>query len=663
MSSDDATIATLLTIQEYLQKYFSLFIIFITSIGNICNFIVFLYIPPLNKHPNALFVIASAIGSFIFVNTALWSTVINMFTKFNLTNQSLFWCKVYTWFYYSTGCFSFMCHCFAALGQCLLVSQTILWQQFLTRTKTKVIIIITAIIWLLIFIPLPLFNHLVRTVSGTFSCRNSLQIISAYANYWIVVGYYLLPTLLIFILIILTFYYLRQLLQRRRHIEGVITRMMLIQMFVILLSGIPAATCAIYSIVTMKVPKTRLRSSYEATIYLIFILLTFLTNGASFWIYLFTSATFRKHIEVNGARWTPEKANAWYAEQPWYFGANFVPSSSVNVIDMWRTFDTVTIERELEWASSINMNVMRVFLHVLFYQQDAAGYLEKINDFLTIADRFKIKVIFVLFDECWRPDPKLGPQPEPIPGQHNSQWVRCPGQALLLDQSKWFLLKRYTRDILSHFSTDSRVVIWDLYNEPQGSHQVPIVLPLLHEIYSAAIAADPNQPLTFGIAGPLNEPLAQFELETSDIISFHNYSPLDNLMEQVTTLRQFNRPLICTEYMARTIGSTFHTHTVYFYKENIGAVNWGLVAGKTQTYFPWGSPVNASIPLVWFHDIFNASGKPYSIYEVQFFKDLQQTTLQSFLAKNLMKLIMLLCFVFSMIFAYLTRKSFTNSMK
>ena len=222
-----------------------------------------------------------------------------------------------------------------------------------------------------------------------------------------------------------------------------------------------------------------------------------------------------------------------------------------------------------------------------------------------------------------------------------------------------FISIRYTSDILSRFSHDSRVIIWDLYNEPQGSHQVPIVLPLLREIYSAAVAADPDQPLTIGIAGPLAETLAQFELEASDIISFHNYSPLANLMIEVAQLRQFNRPLICTEYMARTIGSTFHTNTIYFQKENIGAVNWGLVAGKTQTYFPWGSPVNASIPLVWFHDIFNATGKPYSPYEVQFFKDLRESNSQSFVSKKLMTLLMLLCFFFFVVFKYLSRKALT----
>ncbi len=147
-------------------------------------------------------------------------------------------------------------------------------------------------------------------------------------------------------------------------------------------------------------------------------------------------------LDVNSARWTPEQANRWYEDQPLFFGGNFIPSSAVNVIDMWQTYDVSTIERELRWASQINMNIMRVFLHILFYQQDAQAFYKKIDGFLTIADRLNIKIMFVLFDECWLPNPKLGPQPAPIPGVHNSQWVRCPGQAWIQNTTTWPFLKQ-----------------------------------------------------------------------------------------------------------------------------------------------------------------------------------------------------------------------------
>lgn len=148
---------------------------------------------------------------------------------------------------------------------------------------------------------------------------------------------------------------------------------------------------------------------------------------------------------VDSARWTPEQAYRWYNNQPWFFGGNFLPSTAVNTIDMWQTFDVLTMDRELRWASQINMNIMRVFLHFLFYQQNPQAYYQKIDAFLTIADQYNIKILFVLFDECWLPNPKLGPQPDPIPGVHNSQWVRCPGQAMVADNTTWPLLKQCVR--------------------------------------------------------------------------------------------------------------------------------------------------------------------------------------------------------------------------
>jgi len=180
---------------------------------------------------------------------------------------------------------------------------------------------------------------------------------------------------------------------------------------------------------------------------------------------------------------------------------------------------------------------------------------------------------------------------------------------------------RYTSDVITRFGNDSRVAIWDLYNEPSGS---PLVLQLLEQVYTTAVRANPQQPLTSApFTTDLSGAIPQFQINSSDIITFHNYAPLSGTMENIVALRQFNRPLICSEYMARSAGSTFHTHTKYYHAEKIGAINWGLVAGKTQTYFPWGSKPNTPIPLVWFHDIFNNTGEPYSPYEIQFFKDLK----------------------------------------
>jgi hypothetical protein len=70
--------------------------------------------------------------------------------------------------------------------------------------------------------------------------------------------------------------------------------------------------------------------------------------------------------------------------------------------------------------------------------------------------------------------------------------------------------------------------------------------------------------------------------------------------------------------MARHNGSTFEEVLPVLKNYNIGAYNWGFVAGKTQTHYPWDSWNKKYLdePEVWFHDIFHASGKPYSQREI-----------------------------------------------
>jgi len=74
-------------------------------------------------------------------------------------------------------------------------------------------------------------------------------------------------------------------------------------------------------------------------------------------------------------RWSEERANAWAEEQGWIVGANFVPSTAQNQIEMWQasTFDPVTINWELGYAKDIGMNSMRVFLHYLVWQEYPEG--------------------------------------------------------------------------------------------------------------------------------------------------------------------------------------------------------------------------------------------------------------------------------------------------
>jgi Cellulase (glycosyl hydrolase family 5) len=347
------------------------------------------------------------------------------------------------------------------------------------------------------------------------------------------------------------------------------------------------------------------------------------------------------------SRWSEQKANDWYAHQPWLVGSNFIPKDAINELEMWQqdTFDPAEIDKELGWAEGLGMNTMRVFLHDLLWQQDAAGFQKRIDQFLTIASRHHIRPLFVLFDSCWDPMPHLGLQHPPIPGVHNSGWVQSPGAKALADPAQYPRLKQYVQGVVGAFAKDDRILGWDVWNEP-GSDQtdnyprtelksqdkVARVAALLPQAFEWAREMNPMQPLTSGVyevdtsvdENSLEE-LEKIQVRESDIITFHNYSWPESFKDEIAWLRRFHRPIICTEFMARSVGSTFDGTLPIAKQERVGAINWGFVAGKTQTYYPWESwhhPYILDQPPVWFHEVLHEDGRPYRQAEVDLIREL-----------------------------------------
>ena len=322
--------------------------------------------------------------------------------------------------------------------------------------------------------------------------------------------------------------------------------------------------------------------------------------------------------------WQAKKANKWYKKQGWIVGCNFLPSTAINQLEMWQaeTFDTATINRELSWAENIGFNTVRVYLHDLAWREDAKGFKDRMNTFLVIASSHKIKVLFTIFDDCWNPNPQVGKQPVPKPGIHNSGWVRSPHIEIHNDSTQWAALEEYVKDILTTFKNDKRILMWDLYNEPGNSGYNLTSFPLLKKIFQWAWTIRPSQPLTCAIWYD-NKMLNDFQLANSDVITFHNYNDVASLENEINELKKFHRPVICSEYMARTRNSKFETHLPVFKKYNIGAINWGFVSGKSNTIYQWDTPMpDGSEPKIWFHDIFRKNGTAYDDKEVTIIKQL-----------------------------------------
>jgi len=342
-------------------------------------------------------------------------------------------------------------------------------------------------------------------------------------------------------------------------------------------------------------------------------------------------------------RWTPDQAKAWYGQQKWLVGANYLPANSINQLEMWQadSFDPARIDLELGWAQAMGMNTMRVFLHDQLWQQDPKGFARRIDTFLAIAHKHGIKPLLVLFDSCWDPNPKLGVQHPPIPGVHNSGWVQSPGTAALQDPKQYPRLEAYVKGVIGAFAKDDRILGWDVWNEPdngadqykgQPANKAELVTQLLPHVFAWARSANPTQPLTSGVWqgyswGPTDrhKPIEDVQLGQSDVISFHDYGWPESMEKRIAMLEAYGRPIICTEYMARGAGSTFDGSLPIGKAHHVGMINWGFVQGKEQTNLPWDSwqfPYVVREPTVWFHDVLHTDGTPYRPAEVELIKRL-----------------------------------------
>ncbi|HYW50445.1 MAG TPA: hypothetical protein VE861_07560, partial [Gemmatimonadaceae bacterium] len=352
---------------------------------------------------------------------------------------------------------------------------------------------------------------------------------------------------------------------------------------------------------------------------------------------------------VATAQWTPDRAKAWYDSLGWVAGANYVPSTASNQLEMWQaaTWDPATIDRELGWAQQLGMNTMRVYLHDLLWRQDSTGFLRRMDEFLTIASRRGIRPIFVLFDAVWDPFPKLGKQREPYPFLHNSAWVQSPGVVILTDTARHDALRPYVQGVVRRFARDRRVLAWDVFNEPDNinrsayfvyepRNKEAYALPLMRKAFGWARAVGVTQPLT---AAPWKGdyadttkmlPISKWMFENSDIISIHSYDSLPRTQALVAAVRRYDRPVIISEYMARPNGSTFQTQLPWLAEQRVGAINWGFVNGRSQTIYPWDTWTReyTAPPTVWFHDILQADGTPYDTVETSLIRRVTSATLQ-----------------------------------
>lgn len=328
-------------------------------------------------------------------------------------------------------------------------------------------------------------------------------------------------------------------------------------------------------------------------------------------------------------RWSEKRAKEWYASHEWPVGFNYVTATAINQFEMWQeeSFDPKTIDYEMGLAEGLGFNTVRIFLHDMLWESDSIGFKKRIDTFLGICDKHGQKVIMTFFTNGGRfENPKLGKQPESVQGIHNSQWIQSPGAPSVNDPASWPRLERYVKDVMTTFKDDNRVLLWCLFNEPESEKQGAKSLPLLREVFKWGREINPSQPLSSpiwicpGLHGTRsNFPIISFLGENCDVMTFHCYYEAEEMQTFISFMKQFDRPIICQEYMGRP-RSTFNDILPILKKEDVGAIAWGLTAGKCNFHLQWSSKAGDPEPEVWFHDIYRLDGTPYSQAEVDFIR-------------------------------------------
>ena len=334
-------------------------------------------------------------------------------------------------------------------------------------------------------------------------------------------------------------------------------------------------------------------------------------------------------------KWSEEEANEWYAAQPWPVGCVYMPSYAGTPVEIWgkEYFQPDVVDRELALAEDLGFNAIRLFLCDIVWQEDPKGFMDRLEKTMQLADKHGMRILMTFFTNGGTiKNPYTGPQPQPVPGVHNSVWMSSPGRDVVNNPEKWPVIERYLKQVMKRYKYDPRILAWCLYNEPENTKGFD-TLPFLKEVYRWARKVNPSQPLTSPIIalptwGSYNKDISDFVLENSDIISFHCYNALRDCIRFHEYCKPYNRPILCSEWMARTRGSDYPSILPYFKENKIGCFSYGLVNGKQQCQYPWNTMENGQpIPFpeepdLWFHDLFRPDHTPYSEEEIRFIKEM-----------------------------------------
>ena len=130
-------------------------------------------------------------------------------------------------------------------------------------------------------------------------------------------------------------------------------------------------------------------------------------------------------------------------------GFNYWPSYAMVLNDVMDRFDLEIVKRELKGAQNLGASCVRVWVSNVSWQRSAPRFLSDFRALLSAAESYGILVMPVLFNRWVDTDYPVG--------ELDLTTVMMP-----LSGAN----REYLRSFLGEFRNDSRILMWDLCNEP-----------------------------------------------------------------------------------------------------------------------------------------------------------------------------------------------------
>jgi len=269
-------------------------------------------------------------------------------------------------------------------------------------------------------------------------------------------------------------------------------------------------------------------------------------------------------------------------------GFNYLPSYARNSIEFWRDYDPAVIERELSYAKRLKLNLTRVFLSYVVYEQKPMQFLANLQHFVKTAWANGIYTMPVIWDACFD-------EVQPTYDTDTFMWVSNPGT------QQWgedFYPKgeKFCQDLVGAMRDREGIYLWDVMNEPTSNITIwyaqsdekqtreQRLWGFVKHYCDVMHATDSTCKITCGVADVAEIPHIADKL---DVISFHDYSQnraaiRNTIDEAVAFGEKYGKPIVCTEMGCIARSNPYDVCIELYDQLEVGFVIWDLVISQSM---------------------------------------------------------------------------------